>query len=209
MGIQEVQMATRAAAPVVFNPAARWTFKERVQEAEAPLRFRKFLLLPSERVLLRSGEAVEIGSRAFDLLTVLTRSRGKLVTKNEIVKFVWPSTIVEESNLRFQMASLRRVLGEDRDMIKTIPGRGYLFVAEAGAEVSEPIQTERPAETFSTSESFSAEEAGVRILDSALQQAPASSRVAIVVLHGDEGLCDLLASITRSMALHDDEVLEL
>ena len=44
--------------------------------------------------------------------------------------YVWPSTLVEESNLRFQMMSLRKALGKDRDIIKTIPGRGYLFAGE-------------------------------------------------------------------------------
>jgi DNA-binding response OmpR family regulator len=94
------------------------------------LKFRRFNVLPGERMLLCDGRQLEIGSRAFDLLVVLLKSRGALVTKHEIVSHVWPSTVVGESNLRFQMASLRKVLGEDRDVIKTIPGRGYQLVAE-------------------------------------------------------------------------------
>jgi DNA-binding winged helix-turn-helix (wHTH) protein len=58
------------------------------------------------------------------------RSRGKIVSKDEIVRHVWPTTCVEESNLRFQMASLRKVLGTYRDSIKTIPGRGYLLASD-------------------------------------------------------------------------------
>jgi DNA-binding winged helix-turn-helix (wHTH) protein len=88
------------------------------------------MLFPRSRLLLREGGPVTLGSRAFDLLLVLLRSRGEVVTKDDIVREVWPHTIVEESNLRFQMASLRNALGEDRDLIKTIPGRGYLFAAE-------------------------------------------------------------------------------
>jgi DNA-binding winged helix-turn-helix (wHTH) protein len=57
-------------------------------------------------------------------------SRGKIVSKDEIVRHVWPTTCVEESNLRFQMASLRKVLGAYRDSIKTIPGRGYLLASD-------------------------------------------------------------------------------
>jgi DNA-binding winged helix-turn-helix (wHTH) protein len=49
------------------------------------------------------------------------------------VKLVWPTTIVEESNLRFQVAQLRKALAHDQDLIKTIPGRGYLFALEADA----------------------------------------------------------------------------
>ena len=100
--------------------------------SEDAIRFRRFQLFPSARLLLRDGRPIEIGSRAFDLLTILLASRGSVVTKEEIFRHVWPSTVVEESNLRWQMVSLRKVLGEDGDLIKTIPGRGYLFACEAG-----------------------------------------------------------------------------
>ena len=100
------------------------------------LRFRNFTLYPGDRVLMRDGEPVEIGGRAFDLLLVLLRSRGSIVGKDEITEHVWPSTLVDESNLRFQMACLRRALGPDRDVIKTIQGRGYLFVSEDSASAA-------------------------------------------------------------------------
>lgn len=104
------------------------------------LRFRSFRVYPGDRVLLRDGEPIDIGGRAFDLLLVLLRSRGTVVGKDEINEQVWPSTIVDESNLRFQMACLRRVLGADRDVIKTVQGRGYLFVAEDSADA--PLRLE-------------------------------------------------------------------
>src|SRR4051794_37366908 len=71
-------------------------------------RFRHWRLLPRARLLLCDGRPVELGSRAFDLLHVLLTRQGNVVEKTVIVAFVWPSTIVEESNLRFQMASLRK-----------------------------------------------------------------------------------------------------
>ncbi len=97
--------------------------------------FGPFRLLPGSRTLLHKGQPVECGSRAFDLLHVLLLSRGKLVSKDDIVRHVWPTTCVEESNLRFQMASLRKVLGAYRDLIKTIPGRGYLLASEFAERV--------------------------------------------------------------------------
>jgi DNA-binding winged helix-turn-helix (wHTH) protein len=84
--------------------------------------------------LLCESRPVPLGSRAFDLLEVLLRHRGAVVSKEQIVRSVWPSTTVEESNLRFQMAALRKALGSDRDLIKTIPGRGYVLAAEAEVE---------------------------------------------------------------------------
>ncbi|MEI9887120.1 MAG: response regulator [Rhizomicrobium sp.] len=100
-------------------------------EVEPEIRFGKYRVVPGARHLFAGGRRIELGSRAFDLLVVLLRGRGTVVTKDEIVSHVWPSTIVDESNLRFQMAALRRALGEDRELIKTIPGRGYLLAIEA------------------------------------------------------------------------------
>lgn len=92
--------------------------------------FRGFRLLPASRILLHHGEPVDIGSRAFDLFHVLLRSRGHIVDREEIFRHVWPTTTVEESNLRAQVASLRKVLGEDRELLKTVPGRGYVLAAD-------------------------------------------------------------------------------
>ena len=100
--------------------------------ASEALCFRAFRLLPSARILLRHGQPVEIGSRAFDLLHVLLRARGSVVERADIFRHVWPTTTVDDSNLRFQMSCLRKALGEDRELLKTVPGRGYLLAAETG-----------------------------------------------------------------------------
>ena len=107
--------------------------------------FRTFVFALGSRSLTQEGKPVEIGSRAFDLLAVLLRSKGNLVSKDEIFSYVWPSTRVEESNLRFQMATLRKALGLDRDLIKTVPGRGYLFTLERAEAGGPRPQVERSA----------------------------------------------------------------
>ena len=104
--------------------------------------FGRFHVAPGSRSLLRDGRPIAIGGRAFDLLVLLLRSRGALVSKAEIVNHVWPSTLVDESNLRFQMMSLRKALGEDRGLIKTIPGRGYLLAQELVALDEDPAALE-------------------------------------------------------------------
>ena len=113
--------------------------------ASTVIRFRGFTVLPQDRLVLRDGRPVELGSRAFDLLMVLLMSRGEVVSKTQIVAHVWPSMIVDDSNLRFQMACLRRVLGADRDVIKTIQGRGYLIVADISGEAGEQQRRGPPA----------------------------------------------------------------
>jgi DNA-binding winged helix-turn-helix (wHTH) protein len=93
-----------------------------------PIAFRQFVAVPAARALLCRGIPVQIGGRAFDLLMTLLRSRGTLLGKDEIIRQVWPETFVDEINLRFQMTMLRKLLGEDRDLIKTVTGRGYLLI---------------------------------------------------------------------------------
>lgn len=103
---------------------------ELVARFDTRLSFGRYEVLPLARVLLRDGGAVCLGARAFDLLVLLLTERGKIVSKEAIIRHVWPTTTVDESNLRFQMAGLRRALGDERERIKTIPGRGYLFVPD-------------------------------------------------------------------------------
>ena len=99
-------------------------------EAQEAVEFGRFRLLPRRRELRADGVAVEVGSRAFDVLMVLIEARGALVTKDEIIARVWPDTVVEENNLVVQISALRKALGQSRDLIRTVPGRGYRFVAE-------------------------------------------------------------------------------
>jgi len=107
-------------------------------EAQEAVEFGRFRLLPHRRELRADGIAVELGSRAFDVLTVLTEARGALVTKDEIMARVWPDTVVEENNLVVQISALRKALGEDRDFIRTVSGRGYRFIAEIRSSVADP-----------------------------------------------------------------------
>lgn len=103
-----------------------------------PHRFGRYIALPAKRDVLLDGRPICIGGRAFDLLVLLLERRGRVVGKDDIFRRVWPTTTVDESNLRFQMAALRKALGEGRRYIKTIPGRGYIFVAEPNADEALP-----------------------------------------------------------------------
>src|SRR6266850_3507701 len=111
---------------------------------DAVIRFGRFCILPRARQLLVDGQPIELGSRAFDLLMVLIGAPGILITKQEIISRVWPDTVVEESNLKVQMSALRRVLNTDRDIIKTVHGRGYVFTVEVSAASIEPDSLDRP-----------------------------------------------------------------
>jgi phospholipid transport system substrate-binding protein len=96
---------------------------------EAALEFGRFQMLLRRRQLIADGVPVKLGTRAFDLLFVLLKADGSLVTKEELVSCVWPGVHVSEDNLKVQISVLRQALGEDRDFIRTEPGRGYRFTA--------------------------------------------------------------------------------
>src|SRR5271168_4579894 len=90
--------------------------------------FGQFRIYPSERRLLESGNAVKLGARAFEILTVLIESAGRTVSKKELMARVWPATVVEEINLRVHVAALRRALGDGQKgqrFIINVAGRGY------------------------------------------------------------------------------------
>src|ERR1700730_18089741 len=101
------------------------------------LKFGRFQVLLHRREFLAEGVPIPLGSRAFDVLMVLIEAGGELVTKDEILSRVWPGMVVEEHSLQFYISALRKVLGEDRGFIKTISGRGYRFVGDITAAVSE------------------------------------------------------------------------
>jgi len=95
--------------------------------------FKGFRLDGAERRLLHHGRPVRLKTKMFDLLLFLVENRGQLVEKDDLMREIWPDTIVEESNLTVSVSILRKRLGEDRagrEFIETIPRRGYRFVAE-------------------------------------------------------------------------------
>ncbi len=116
--------------------------KATMAEEEA-LEFGPFRLLVGRGELLLRGRPVQLGPRAFDLLKVLVRRPGDLVTKDEILAEVWPDTNVEENNLHVQASAVRKTLADgDQNgrYLITIPGRGYRFVAKV-SPVSHTVET--------------------------------------------------------------------
>jgi predicted ATPase/DNA-binding winged helix-turn-helix (wHTH) protein len=101
--------------------------------AQAVIEFGRFRVLPHRRELLAEGRPLELGGRAFDVLMALIEAAGAAVSKDALMHRVWPDRIVEENNLQAQIAALRRAFGADRDLIRTIAGRGYQFTGEIRA----------------------------------------------------------------------------
>ena len=113
--------------------------------------FDEFRLDPQSRVLRRGGTAVALTPKAFDVLLLLIQNAGRIVTKDELMKAVWPDSFVEESNLTQTIFMVRKALDETagRRYILTVQGQGYRFLvpvtetANSGPEI-ETRETEGP-----------------------------------------------------------------
>ena len=95
--------------------------------------FGEFLVDPVKRLIWRNQRVVALTGKTFDLLLILIRHRDRVLEKEELLRLIWPDAIVQENNLVRQMSNLRRALGQrpdQHDVVVTISGRGYRFVAE-------------------------------------------------------------------------------
>jgi DNA-binding winged helix-turn-helix (wHTH) protein/tetratricopeptide (TPR) repeat protein len=94
------------------------------------LQFGDFRLDRAGRKLICSTQPLSMPTKAFDLLVYLVENPGRPVSKEELLKSVWPDSIVEEANLSHNIFLVRKALGsEGGNLIVTLPGRGYQFTA--------------------------------------------------------------------------------
>src|SRR5882762_5582858 len=99
--------------------------------------FGPFVLDTAQHLLSREGSPVSLTPKTYDMLLVLVENSGRMLTKDELMKALWPNSFVEESNLTQQISMIRRALGEHRYIV-TVPGRGYRFAAEVKERLEEP-----------------------------------------------------------------------
>ena len=95
--------------------------------------FGPFVLDTIQHLLLREQQPVPLTPKTYDTLLVLLENSGRMLSKDELMKALWPDSFVEESNLTVQISMIRKALGEvpgEHRYIVTVPGRGYRFSAE-------------------------------------------------------------------------------
>jgi len=94
--------------------------------------FGPFRLDPVERLLLRNNQTIPLAPKAFETLLLLVENSGHLLTKDELLKRLWPDTFVEEVNLAQNISAIRKALNGkgDEQYIETVPKGGYRFVAD-------------------------------------------------------------------------------
>ena len=103
--------------------------------------FGPFRLAPGEHRLYRDGEVILLPPKEFDLLLLLARNPGQVMSRESLIKALWPNTVVEEANLNVHISALRKALAEsqgEQHYIETLPRLGYRFIAP----VTEVTETE-------------------------------------------------------------------
>ena len=109
--------------------------------------FGPFRLDPAERLLLCNSQTVPLAPKAFDTLLLLVENSGHLLSKDELIKRLWPETFVEEVNLAQNISTIRRAFdGKNggEQYIETVPKGGYRFTAETRKVFHEPPKTAAP-----------------------------------------------------------------
>ena len=104
--------------------------------------FPPFRLDPVNEQLWRESQRVPLRPKAFAVLRFLVEHAGQLVTKEELLKGVWPKTRVSEGILKGYIRDLRDILGDDAQQsrfIETVPRRGHRFIA--AVSTAAPVQS--------------------------------------------------------------------
>jgi DNA-binding winged helix-turn-helix (wHTH) protein len=113
------------------------------------VQFAGFTFDTGARQLCLDGRPIPLSGKAFAVLRVLLERRPDVVSKQQLLREVWPDTWVEESNLSVAVSDLRRALDDDAQrprFIRTDFGTGYAFIADAG-DLGSREREDRPRAT--------------------------------------------------------------
>jgi DNA-binding winged helix-turn-helix (wHTH) protein/TolB-like protein/Tfp pilus assembly protein PilF len=151
--------------------------------------FGRFRINTGDRVLLRDQEIVPLTPKVFDILLALVESSGQVISKDGLMKKVWPDSFVEEGNLTQNISLLRKALGEGQNghqYIETVARRGYRFVA--------PVRESRDSGFDSRDKAT----AGVAAIEPA---AVVTSETATASVSRDAAVQNVIGSLKRQGAL--------
>lgn len=91
-----------------------------------------------QRRLLRGGRAVAMFPKSLDTLALLLERQGQLLSKDFMLRQLWPGVVVQENSLPRAICDVRKALEDnasDHRYVITVPRRGYLFAADVPVRV--------------------------------------------------------------------------
>lgn len=141
--------------------------KAMFQEVPYSYEFENYLLKPSERLLLKGGENINLKGKDFDVLVCLVKKYGRLVSKTSLDSEVWQGVnAATEGRVVNSITKIRKVLEDDAKnsrFIETVTGYGYRFVAKVNTVSapetgkSQPIDSSLSVPMTPKTESFQVE----------------------------------------------------
>src|SRR5215207_1062582 len=134
--------------------------------------------------LRRAGVLQHVEPQVLEVLAYLIRHRDRLVTKQELMDQVWHDRFISDSAITSRIKAARRVSGDDgerQNVIRTVHGRGYRFVADVAEAASRP----HPAETATVD--FVGRNAEVANLWTSLATAESGIRQ-LILISGEPGI---------------------
>ena len=117
--------------------------------------FANYKIYPATRKFCRQDVEIELRDRDFDVLIFLIENRSNIVSKDEIIRVVWSGTIVEDNSVERAVVNIRKALRDDASnptFVRTVRGRGYLFIAEVRQVQARPISFDPEVAFFGDNE---------------------------------------------------------
>lgn len=116
-----------------------------MSDSTESFQFDRFTLEPARGLLLGPDGEIRLRPKSYQVLSYLLSHHGQLVSRKELLDAVWGRTAITDDSLTQCLVEIRRALGDDaRQVVRTIPRRGYLFDRPVTAAASQP-RGDRPA----------------------------------------------------------------
>src|SRR5215212_2967016 len=104
-------------------------------------RFGLYRLDATDRLLYRDAALIALPPRVFDMLHLLVTHHGQVLSKDEMLKQLWPDTFVEDGSVAQYISLIRKALGEDGGRwVQNLPRRGYRFTAPVEETQEEAVE---------------------------------------------------------------------
>jgi DNA-binding winged helix-turn-helix (wHTH) protein/TolB-like protein len=161
------------------------------------LRFDKFTLEPARCALLRGNEELALRRQSFDVLRYLAEHRGEIVSRDDLIKAVWAVPPARPEDSVFQcIKDIRRALGEDaRWIVRTLPSRGYQFMAEVTTIEALPVPPGPRVEHGPSTEGAAASQARANIEGPKTEGGPSKAEAQALDWRRAPALASLLLTV--------------
>jgi TolB-like protein len=122
---------------IVVGAAQSCPAHEKPRGDDVQFLFDDYVLDTNTRELRRGPKLISLAPKAFDLLAYLVRNRERVVSRDDLLKFVWSGRIVSESTLTSHINAVRKTVGDTGDaqrLVRTVARKGFRFVGTVREE---------------------------------------------------------------------------